>query len=115
MPDKITASLWFDSEAEEAAKFYTSIFENSRIVDVKHYPEGAPRPAGSVMTVEFELDGLRIVALNGGPQFTFNEAVTLLVECEAKRRSTTSGSACPMAARRVHVDGSRTATAWAGR
>ena len=84
MPQRIMPSLWFDTEAEEAAKFYTSIFENSRIIDVKHYPEGAPRPAGSVMTVEFELDGLRIVALNGGPQFTFNEAVTLLVECNSQ-------------------------------
>jgi predicted 3-demethylubiquinone-9 3-methyltransferase (glyoxalase superfamily) len=86
MPQRIRPHLWFDTEAEEAAKFYTSIFENSRIVDVAYYPEGAPRPAGSVMTVEFELDGLRIIALNGGPQFTFNEAITLLVECESQEK-----------------------------
>jgi predicted 3-demethylubiquinone-9 3-methyltransferase (glyoxalase superfamily) len=84
MPQRIKPNLWFDTEAEDAAKFYASIFENSRIIDVTHYPEGAPRPAGSVMTVEFELDGLPIVALNGGPEFTFNEAITLVVECDSQ-------------------------------
>lgn len=86
MSPRIMPNLWFDTEAEEAAKFYTSIFENSRIVKVTPYPEGAPRPAGSVMTVEFELNGLRIIALNGGPQFTFNEAVTLMVECDSQEQ-----------------------------
>ena len=86
MSQRIKPNLWFDTDAEDAAKFYTSIFENSRIIDVTQYPEGAPRPTGSVMTVEFELDGLPIIALNGGPEFTFNEAVTLLVECESQEK-----------------------------
>lgn len=84
MSQKIIPNLWFDTEAEEAARFYTSIFEDSRIVNVSHYPEGAPRPAGTVMTVEFELDGERIIALNGGPEFKFNEAVSLEVVCQTQ-------------------------------
>ncbi|MFV2118790.1 VOC family protein [Streptomyces sp. Act-28] len=82
MQQKITPFLWFDAEAEEAAHHYTAIFEDSRIVRVDRYPEGTPMPAGTVMTVEFELAGQRYVALNGGPQFTFNEAVSLSVACE---------------------------------
>ncbi|MCP9958823.1 VOC family protein [Streptomyces sudanensis] len=82
MQQKITPYLWFDSEAEEAANHYTSIFEDSRIVKVARYPEGTPMPAGSVMTVEFELAGQRYIAMNGGPEFTFNEAVSLSVACE---------------------------------
>ena len=78
---KITPNLWFDNEAEEAAQFYCSIFENSRIVNVTHYTEAGPRAAGMVMTVEFELDGQRFVAINGGPDFTFDEAVSLEIEC----------------------------------
>jgi predicted 3-demethylubiquinone-9 3-methyltransferase (glyoxalase superfamily) len=78
---KITPCLWFDTQAEEAAQFYTSIFENSRILDVSHYGEGAPRPAGTVLTVNFELNGQEFVALNGGPEFTFNEAVSFQVSC----------------------------------
>jgi predicted 3-demethylubiquinone-9 3-methyltransferase (glyoxalase superfamily) len=81
---KITPNLWFDTEAEEAAAFYTSIFENSRIVSVSRFPESAPRPAGMVMTVEFELDGQRVVAINGGPEFTFDEAVSLAIDCETQ-------------------------------
>jgi predicted 3-demethylubiquinone-9 3-methyltransferase (glyoxalase superfamily) len=81
MQQKIVPSLWFDTEAEEAAEFYTSVFENSRIVNVSHYTEGAPRPAGTVMTVEFELDGQRFVGINGGPQFTFDEAVSFQIGC----------------------------------
>ncbi|MDQ3870080.1 MAG: VOC family protein [Chloroflexota bacterium] len=84
MHQKITPNLWFDTEAEEAAGFYTSVFENSRIVNVTHYPEAAPRPAGMVMTVEFELDGHRFVAINGGPEFTFDEAVSLQIHCETQ-------------------------------
>ena len=79
---KITPCLWFDTEGEEAAKFYTSIFPNSRIVDVSYYGEAGPRPAGTVLTVEFELDGQRFTALNGGPDFTFNEAVSFQIDCE---------------------------------
>jgi predicted 3-demethylubiquinone-9 3-methyltransferase (glyoxalase superfamily) len=81
MQTRITPNLWFDTEAEEAAAFYTSVFDNSRIVTVTHYTEAGPRPAGTVMTVEFELDGQRFVGINGGPQFTFDEAVSFQIEC----------------------------------
>jgi predicted 3-demethylubiquinone-9 3-methyltransferase (glyoxalase superfamily) len=81
---RITPCLWFDTQGEEAANFYISIFKNSRIVDVAHYGEGAPRPAGTVMTVAFELDGQPFTALNGGPEFTFNEAVSFQVHCETQ-------------------------------
>lgn len=79
---KITPFLWFNTEAEEAARYYTSIFKNSKITNVTHYPEGGMRPAGTVMTVAFELDGEEFTALNGGPHFTFNEAISLVVRCE---------------------------------
>jgi len=82
MPQKIVTNLWFDTEAEEAAEFYTSLFENSRIANISRYPEGAPRQAGMVMTVEFELDGQRFVGINGGPKFTFTEAISLQIGCE---------------------------------
>ena len=78
---KIIPNLWFDTESEEAAAFYVSVFPSSRVVGVTHYPEDAPREAGMVMTVELELDGQRIVAINGGPEFTFSEAVSLQIEC----------------------------------
>jgi predicted 3-demethylubiquinone-9 3-methyltransferase (glyoxalase superfamily) len=78
----IIPNLWFDTEAEEAAEFYTSVFPNSRIVTVTHYTDAGPRPAGMVMTVEFELDGLRFVGINGGPEFTFDEAVSFQITCE---------------------------------
>jgi predicted 3-demethylubiquinone-9 3-methyltransferase (glyoxalase superfamily) len=81
---KITPWLWFDTEGEEAAAFYTSIFKNSRILDVSRYGEAGPRPAGTAMTVTFELDGLEFTALNGGPEFTFNEAVSFQVLCETQ-------------------------------
>ena len=78
---KITPCLWFDTQAEEAANFYTSIFKNSRILDITRYGEAGPRPAGTVLTVEFELDGQRITGLNGGPEFTFDEAVSFQIDC----------------------------------
>jgi predicted 3-demethylubiquinone-9 3-methyltransferase (glyoxalase superfamily) len=81
---KITPCLWFDTEGEEAATFYTSLFPNSRIVDVTHYGSAGPRPEGTVMTVTFELDGQTFVALNGGPEFTFNEAISFQVSCETQ-------------------------------
>ena len=84
MKQRITTNLWFDKEAEEAAEFYVSIFENSRIVSVIRYPEGGPREAGLVMTVEFELDGQRFVAINGGPDFKFSEAISLEITCETQ-------------------------------
>jgi predicted 3-demethylubiquinone-9 3-methyltransferase (glyoxalase superfamily) len=78
---KITPCLWFDTEAEEAANFYTSVFRNSRILGVSHYGEAGPRPAGTVLTVNFELDGQEFVALNGGPEFTFDEAISFQISC----------------------------------
>jgi predicted 3-demethylubiquinone-9 3-methyltransferase (glyoxalase superfamily) len=84
MHQRITPNLWFDTEAEEAAGFYVSVFKNSRIVNVARYPEGGPREAGMVMTVEFELDGQRFVGINGGPEFTFDEAVSLQIDCEGQ-------------------------------
>ena len=81
---KITPNLWFDTEAEEAANFYTSIFKNSDVLRVMHYGEAGPRPAGMVMTVTFELEGQQFTGLNGGPEFKFNEAVSLLVNCEGQ-------------------------------
>ena len=82
---KITTFLWFDDKAEEAAKFYVSIFPNSKIVGVARYTDVGPGPAGSVMTVDFELDGQQFVALNGGPQFPFTEAISLVVNCETQK------------------------------
>ena len=82
MRTKISPSLWFDTEAEEAAEFYCSVFPNSRVVGRTHYTEGAPREAGMVMTVEFELDGQRFVGINGGPEFTFSEAVSFQIDCK---------------------------------
>ena len=84
MANKIVPNLWFDTEAEEAANFYISVFENSRIVGVTHYTEAGPRPAGMVMTVEFELDGQRFVGINGGPEFKFSEAVSFQINCETQ-------------------------------
>ena len=81
---KLTPCLWFDTQGEEAANLYTSIFPNSRVVNVSHYGEAGPRPAGTAMTVEFELDGQKLVALNGGPDFTFNEAISFQVGCESQ-------------------------------
>jgi predicted 3-demethylubiquinone-9 3-methyltransferase (glyoxalase superfamily) len=77
----ITPCLWFDTEGEAAAEFYTSIFPRSRILDVARYGEAGPRAAGTVMTVSFELDGQGFLALNGGPEFTFSEAISLQVDC----------------------------------
>ncbi|MDQ6820645.1 MAG: VOC family protein [Actinomycetota bacterium] len=84
MAQPITPFLWFDSEAEDAAKYYTSIFPNSRITNVSHYTEAGPRPAGTVMTVEFDLDGQRFHALNGGPHYSFSEAISFVVSCETQ-------------------------------
>jgi predicted 3-demethylubiquinone-9 3-methyltransferase (glyoxalase superfamily) len=80
--DRVTPCLWFDTEAEEAAAFYTSVFPNSRIVHVSHYGSAGPRPEGMVMEVEFELDGRSFLALNGGPQFRFTEAISLQADCQ---------------------------------
>jgi predicted 3-demethylubiquinone-9 3-methyltransferase (glyoxalase superfamily) len=79
---KITPFLWFDHQAEEAANFYTAVFPNSKIIKVVRYGAGGPGPAGSVMTVEFQLEGQVFVALNGGPHFKFTEAVSFVVNCQ---------------------------------
>ena len=84
MQQTITPNLWFDTEAEEAAEFYISVFKNSRVVNVARYTEAGPRPAGTVMTVEFELDGQRFIGINGGPEFTFSEAVSFMISCETQ-------------------------------
>ena len=84
MQQKIVPNLWFDTQAEEAANFYVSVFDNSRIVNVTHYTDAGPREAGMVMTVEFELDGQRFVGINGGPEFTFDEAVSFQITCETQ-------------------------------
>ena len=81
MPQHIVANLWFDGQADEAAEFYVSVFPDSRIVNRAHYTEAGPGPAGTVMTVEFELRGQRFVGINGGPQFPFTEAVSFQVGC----------------------------------
>ncbi len=81
MPQKITPNLWFDDQAEEAAEFYCSVFKDSRIISRTPYPEGTDK-AGTVVTVEWELHGERFVGINGGPEFTPNEAVSLSISCE---------------------------------
>jgi predicted 3-demethylubiquinone-9 3-methyltransferase (glyoxalase superfamily) len=81
---KITPCLWFDTEGEEAARFYTSVFPSSRILEIARYGAAGPRPEGTVMTVNFELDGHEFVALNGGPEFAFTEAVSFQVICETQ-------------------------------
>jgi predicted 3-demethylubiquinone-9 3-methyltransferase (glyoxalase superfamily) len=81
---KITPCLWFDTEGEEAASFYTNIFDNSRILHVSHYTSAGPRPEGTVLMVNFELDGQEFIALNGGPQFIFDEAISFQVNCESQ-------------------------------
>ena len=82
MTDKaFTTCLWFDTEGEAAANYYTSIFKDSRLGRVGRYTEAGPGPAGAVMVVEFELNGQKFIALNGGPQFTFNEAISFHIPC----------------------------------
>jgi len=81
---QISTCLWFDGRAEEAANFYVSIFPNSKILKTARYPEGAPGPAGSVMIIEFELDGRKFLGLNGGPHFKFNEAISFIISCQTQ-------------------------------
>jgi predicted 3-demethylubiquinone-9 3-methyltransferase (glyoxalase superfamily) len=80
----ITVFLWFDGQAEEAANFYTSLFPNSQITDVARYGDAGPGEPGSVMTVAFELDGRKFVGLNGGPEYTFSEAISFSIACESQ-------------------------------
>ena len=84
MKPDITPFLWFDDNAEEAANFYASIFPEARIHDISRYPESGPAPAGSVMTVDFELLGQRFVALNAGPHFKFNPSISFFVSCDTQ-------------------------------
>ena len=89
---KISPFLWFDTQAEEAANLYVSLFHNSEITEVTRYPENTPGPAGQVMTVNFRLDGQEFTALNGGPEFSFTEATRSSFVARIKLRSTTSGT-----------------------
>jgi len=82
MEQKITPNLWFDTEAEEAAEFYISVFQEGRVLNKTHYTEGAPRQAGMVMPVDWEVRGMRFTGINGGPNFKFNEAVSFLINCD---------------------------------
>lgn len=81
---KISPFLWFDTQAEDAAKFYISVFPNSRILQVARYTDAGPGPKGTVMVVDFEIDGQRVTALNGGPHFKFTEAISLVVSCKTQ-------------------------------
>lgn len=81
---KITPFLWFDNQAEEAVKFYASIFKNSKIVSIMRYGEAGPGPKGTVMTATFQLDGQEFVALNGGPHFKFTEAISFVINCKTQ-------------------------------
>ncbi|MEP6617524.1 MAG: VOC family protein [Ginsengibacter sp.] len=81
---KITPFLWFDDKAEEAMNFYTSVFQNSKIISVSRYGDAGPGPKGTVMTATFELDGQCFTALNGGPLFKFTEAISFVVNCETQ-------------------------------
>jgi predicted 3-demethylubiquinone-9 3-methyltransferase (glyoxalase superfamily) len=78
---KITPNLWFDTKGEEAAEFYCSVFPNSKITNVSYYTDAGPRPAGTVLAVDFVLDGQELTAINGGPEFTFDEAVSFAIDC----------------------------------
>ena len=78
---KITPFLWFDNNAEEAAQFYTSIFQNSKILETSRYGDAGPGPKGSVMVVKFQIEGFEVIALNGGPRFKFSEAFSFAVSC----------------------------------
>jgi predicted 3-demethylubiquinone-9 3-methyltransferase (glyoxalase superfamily) len=81
---KIVPNLWFDTQAEEAANYYTSTFPDSKINSISHYGEAGPREAGAVLTVDFEIYGQQFTAINGGPDFNFNEAVSFLVNCDSQ-------------------------------
>ena len=87
MIQKIKPFLWFDTQAEDAAKYYVSIFKNSKFLEVARYPEGGPAPAGSVMIVSFELEGMQFVALNAGPLFKFTEAISFVVTTESQEET----------------------------
>ena len=111
----LTPMLWFDTEAEQAAEFYTSVFPNSRIVEVTHYGSAGPRSDGTVMTVAFELDGQEFVALNGGPDFSFSEAISFVVYCETQEEVDTYWETLSEGGEEGPAGGSRTSSASRGR
>ena len=84
MTQKITTCLWFDTQAEEAADFYVSVFDGSKVLNAARYGDDGPGPAGQVMTVEFEIEGRKFLALNGGPAFSFSEAVSFVIDCSSQ-------------------------------
>jgi predicted 3-demethylubiquinone-9 3-methyltransferase (glyoxalase superfamily) len=84
MSQKIKPFLWFDNQAEEAMNYYVSVFKNAEVLDVSRYGEGGPGPAGTVMTASFRLDGLEFVALNGGPEYRFSEAISFQIDCKSQ-------------------------------
>ena len=100
---KITPCLWFDTEGEEAAEFYVSLFGDAKILEVTHYGEAGPRPVGTVMTVSFMLEGQEYMALNGGPEFPFTEAVSFSVSCEDQEEVDRLWARCSRAAERGAV------------
>jgi predicted 3-demethylubiquinone-9 3-methyltransferase (glyoxalase superfamily) len=111
----LTPMLWFDTEAEQAAEFYASVFPNSKIVEVTHYGSAGPRPEGMVMTVAFELDGQEFVALNGGPDFSFSEAISFVVYCETQEEVDTYWETLSGGGKRAPAGGSRTGSDCRGR
>ena len=84
MTQKIRPCLWFDTNAEEATNFYVSVFKNSEVLDTSYYGDGAPMPAGTVLTINFRLDGQEFMALNGGPDFKFTEATSFMIDCASQ-------------------------------
>ncbi|KUJ67160.1 glyoxalase family protein [Streptomyces albus subsp. albus] len=82
---RITPNLWFDTQSKEAAEFYCSVFPHSKITNITYYGDAGPREAGTVMTVDFELDGQKFTAIDGGPEFTFDEAVSFLINCDGQQ------------------------------
>ena len=117
---KLTSCLWFDGNAEDAAKFYVSVFRNAKLGSVSYYPnEGQDihgQQAGKVLVAEFEIEGQKFIGLNGGPQFKLSEAVSFVINSTPRRRSITSGtSSAAMAASPVPAAGSRTSSASPGR
>lgn len=115
----ITPCLWFDTQAEEAANFYCSIFENSKVGKISRYPTAGQeihrKPPGSVMVVEFDINGLTFTALNGGPNFKFNEAVSFQVRCETQAEVYCYWSKLTQGVKKVPAAGSRTNMASHGR
>ena len=114
---KLTPCLWFDTEGEDAAKLYTSIFPNSSVGKVTRYGPDMPPPMkeGDVLTVSFTLDGQEYLGLNGGPQFSFSEAISFQIMCQDQEEATTTGTDSPRVARRASAAGSRTSSASPGR